>query len=334
MLDFTLLSKYRTQLMGVAMLWVVLYHTTILIPIIGLIQSVGYLGVEIFFLVSGFGCYFSLLKDSSNLSFYKARMLRILPAYLPVVFLYSISLMYYRGCDWTVIAYNMTTLSFWMNIHWHFRFDWYIPCLLFLYFLAPLFYYYLNKNKVKAFLTVVGACLLLSLILSQTKFSYLLILTTRAPNFFLGMLIAFLLKKKATYSSKLYYVVGLFFCIGGLMLIFGNQIMTHFFLSPTDYYTVIYAFFVFLIIPFPLCLCFCRIFELVENRYSYNLKILSFLGIYSLPIYLFHEKIIFVLENNETLAMQRIGLNILAIFMTLIVAYFYQNLVQKIIAKF
>jgi peptidoglycan/LPS O-acetylase OafA/YrhL len=80
-LNFDFVSKYRTELMGVAIFWIFFYHTGVDIPILHGLFSVGWIGVEIFFFVSGFGLCASLQKNPSTGSFYKRRLVRILPTW-------------------------------------------------------------------------------------------------------------------------------------------------------------------------------------------------------------------------------------------------------------
>ena len=58
--SLSLLSSYRGALMGVAIIWVMLYHLgDIDVSVISVIFGVGYGGVDIFLFLSGFGLYFS-----------------------------------------------------------------------------------------------------------------------------------------------------------------------------------------------------------------------------------------------------------------------------------
>lgn len=74
--------------MGVAMMLVVFFHSSFdlsAIPPLECFKNMGDIGVEIFFLMSGFGVYFSIRKNGkSGKAFYKRRLNRILPAYLMV----------------------------------------------------------------------------------------------------------------------------------------------------------------------------------------------------------------------------------------------------------
>ena len=73
-MEINLLSKYRAALMGVAMLFIAVFHSTLTIDnIIGLrfIKFAGDIGVDIFFFVSGIGMFYSFLKTTDIKSFYR-----------------------------------------------------------------------------------------------------------------------------------------------------------------------------------------------------------------------------------------------------------------------
>ena len=73
------LSGYRSELMGVAMIFVYLFHS----GDIGMSQyynvlfAHGDLGVDVFFFLSSIGLCFSLSKNSRTFDFYKRRIVRI-----------------------------------------------------------------------------------------------------------------------------------------------------------------------------------------------------------------------------------------------------------------
>lgn len=72
--------------MGFAILWVMYFHIPLKFATeIGwFTHRIGFYGVDIFLFLSGLGVYFSLMKRPNVLRFYKARLVRILPAYVIV----------------------------------------------------------------------------------------------------------------------------------------------------------------------------------------------------------------------------------------------------------
>ena len=88
---YGLISKHRSELMGVAIIIVMLFHLDFNIDRFPFslinypITICGSIGVDIFLLVSGFGLYLSLQQNNDFISYFKKRLIRILPAYYPVI---------------------------------------------------------------------------------------------------------------------------------------------------------------------------------------------------------------------------------------------------------
>lgn len=84
--DLNLLSQYRTPLMGLAALMIVVCHALSYgVEMPGLIASLlerGGLGVDIFLFLSGIGCWYSLSKGTTPGSWYSKRFMRIFVPYL------------------------------------------------------------------------------------------------------------------------------------------------------------------------------------------------------------------------------------------------------------
>lgn len=82
-MELSQISYHRNSIMGIAILWIMMYHMPYLNSIAGsLIGSailIGFCGVDIFFFLSSFGIYYSFQKQQTLKSFYKKRILRILP---------------------------------------------------------------------------------------------------------------------------------------------------------------------------------------------------------------------------------------------------------------
>lgn len=80
-----LLSKYRNELYGFSIIWIILFHGIILkkcslptsLKLLEDFLKRGNLGVEIFLFLSGCCLYFSMKEDDNILNFYRKRLLRI-----------------------------------------------------------------------------------------------------------------------------------------------------------------------------------------------------------------------------------------------------------------
>lgn len=99
--NLKLISTYRSALMGIATICILMCHATsngVNVPILSSVLSLGQIGVLMFFFLSGIGIYYSL--NSTNgwrdyLQWYKKRFVRLLIPYIliygPTLLLQSIS---------------------------------------------------------------------------------------------------------------------------------------------------------------------------------------------------------------------------------------------------
>ena len=99
-LTYEIVSKYRTLLMGIAIITILIFHFvedchSANHNYEGLIRlykiCIGSSGVDIFLLLSGFGLYYSFKKNDNIKEFYTKRFTKILIPYLIVAILYLIT---------------------------------------------------------------------------------------------------------------------------------------------------------------------------------------------------------------------------------------------------
>lgn len=133
--------KNREQLMAFAIIGVVFYHLALRgIPIGRL--NVGYMGVDVFILLSGFGIGKSLSHNSIG-RFYQNRARRILPVWTLMIFLSWLLPVIGGGKLWLQdLIFNLTTLSFYFNPD--LLPEWYLATLLLFYALSPFLYRFLK----------------------------------------------------------------------------------------------------------------------------------------------------------------------------------------------
>lgn len=120
-LTYGALSKYRGFLMGFAILWVMYFHIPLKFATeVGwFIHRIGFYGVDIFLFLSGLGVYYSLTKRPNVLGFYKARLVRILPAYI-IVACASYCLLRLDRASALDFFYYISGIGYWTR---HARFD-------------------------------------------------------------------------------------------------------------------------------------------------------------------------------------------------------------------
>src|SRR5574344_547631 len=281
------ISRYRTELMGFAIIWVILFHSGISIPILRNLCSIGYGGVDIFLFLSGFGLYFSFKKSSNVLHFYKNRCIRIFPTYALIVL---ISMIIMGAFSISQFLLNTTTIGFWIGKGY---FEWYIPALVMFYLLFPLLFKLVNKNLAVFLLIVVSvtAALALLRINLNIKDTYMLFIT-RIPIFSLGVLWGkwtFNKKQLTAVSKGIIYVS---FVIGLMSILFFT---THLPVKILWGYGVYW--YPFILITPGLCAFVATALD-VLHRAIIN-KVLAFCGTVSLELYLLHLKLF---ENSNAIA--------------------------------
>ena len=151
--DYGLISKYKTVLMGVAIIFIMFCHLDIAqvhndVPktFLARLLHTCTVGVDIFLLLSGVGLYYSYTKHRlPYFAFEKKRVLRILPYYLLIAgvtyLLYDVLMKHYGiGVFWRDYLF----------ISWFRRGStryWYILAILVFYMLFPCIYRFIEKDK-------------------------------------------------------------------------------------------------------------------------------------------------------------------------------------------
>lgn len=212
-MKLSLLSKYRTHIMGAAMIWVMWFHSLFTGKPDGILNfwhDIGFYGVDMFLMVSGMGLYFSMRKSKNALDFYKKRAVRILPAYLTVVILWYL----FFKTDITVGDKILSVLgiNYWRGTIYSIpeRFDWFIPTLIVLYLLTPLYDKLFQSAGVKWKFTFL-ACLIspiLCIVFYHLNMLPLYGSIVRIPIFLIGYCIGWFLyeKKEESKGSWMVYI--------------------------------------------------------------------------------------------------------------------------------
>lgn len=200
------ISKYRTEIMGVATILVVLYHIVpkgikfiYLLPL-----QMGCIGVDLFLLVSGFGLYCSYSNNSATLLFYKKRFLR---TWLPFIISTAVVAVIYGKslsgflCESSTINYFVGK-SFWL---------WYMPCIFVLYLIFPILYHTVRRYGGYMLLLAYTISFLLSFIfvhseLGDLRFQYINF-TARIPIFCIGIYLAYMKESKSNICLPPYVIV-------------------------------------------------------------------------------------------------------------------------------
>ncbi len=137
-MDFFFDKQYRNYWMGLSILWIVLLHISqdLNNEWFSVFFGKGYLGVDVFFMLSTYGIACSYERNSIY-NFYKNRFIRLFPEYL--IYLLVLFLFFgnhFTDSLWLLAIYQCTGLACFRNVD----VEWYIPTLILLYVTFPLFY--------------------------------------------------------------------------------------------------------------------------------------------------------------------------------------------------
>lgn len=282
-ITYDLLTKYRTQLMGIAMIGVIFFHIDLPLPyFLSKVKDIGYGAVDIFIFLSGMAIYMSLNKNNDSIQFYKKRILRIFPKYMPIVFIFSLILIIKNEITIPQFLMNITSLGFWIRGVFDVKgvFNWYIPGLLFLYLITPIYYKLFNDSKNKEICTIIAV--ISSIVMCLMVKEHLLIIMTRIGIYLIGILFGYYIKSEKdfmNYKIK-YYIVAMILGFIGLHIC-----MKYF--SDILWSTGV-CWYPYILITPPLCIFLSYLFQCIQDKMKFLDQFLSFFGKNSLEIYLCH----------------------------------------------
>lgn len=186
---FKTLFQYRKNMMAAAIVMILLYHTKGAWPEIALKKAAGYFygGVDIFFFASGIGCFFSYSGRRDPAAFLRRRAGRILPVYLPFMAAWITVEALGGGIGLSAALANLLGVHGFMNVSP--SFNWYVSGMWLSYLLTP----WLVPLAERADSRRKATAATLALLLFSVAFwgdRELIIILTRIPIFFVGMLFA------------------------------------------------------------------------------------------------------------------------------------------------
>jgi len=186
------IKTYRTELMGMAILWVIGYHLHPQNNLLNKLTFLGYGGVDIFFLVSGFGLFYSYHQSKNIVTFWQKRLVRIFPTYLFFVIAF---LLLNQKLTFLNFIIHASTLGFWFTSSTFF--EWYVPSLVLLYLVSPLFIRLVSFNAY--IFAIVTALLTLLFIISWNIWQlpkFQMMCYSRFPIFMLGIYLGYISKQQ------------------------------------------------------------------------------------------------------------------------------------------
>lgn len=216
-LQLSWISTYRGELMGLAMIFIVLFHIPLsrLDPFFGL-RRMGNIGVDMFFFLSGIGLWYSWTRNPDYRQFFLRRYLRIYPAWLIMASLYYIPR--FRGGDimaWADLVGDIAiNWDFWLHDELTF---WYIPATMMLYLFAPAYMNLIRRVPVYRWLPVamIMWCVAVQWVTPiHQAAGHIEIFWSRVPIFFIGIGMAEAVRRKVSLERDAIWLVALVFALG------------------------------------------------------------------------------------------------------------------------
>lgn len=204
--------RHRDLLMFIAIIGVVFYHLALRgIPLGRL--NIGYIGVDIFMLLSGYGISKSLQHNTIS-RFYKNRVRRILPMWTLMISLSWLISSFGGGINISHLVANLSTISFYFNPD--LLPEWYLATLILFYTLSPILYKLLKKTGWSCIIGVWAVVIYISWEgISEWQYANAI---CRFPLYLLGMQCA--IKEK---ENLPYYITILCFLIGTCFFFAGSH---------------------------------------------------------------------------------------------------------------
>ena len=205
----SLISKHRSALMGFAALCIFVFHEYIAIGnessklyiIQELVAARGYVGVDIFFLLSGMGLTYSVRKTNTAMFYYK-RLRRVFFPFAAVGFCYLIAR------QWSVIDFIKNVSGYSFIFVRTYKFLWFVPAIMILYLFFPLYDKVISKasNKITFTALVIGVWLLATMLTARLVSSIgredIYFILNRIPIFVIGVLLGYLSQSRRVYMTK------------------------------------------------------------------------------------------------------------------------------------
>ncbi len=282
-----LISKYRTQIMGFAALWIFIFHSWFVVSeqysmiwrAEYFIKKTGFVGVDILYFVSGLGLVYAIEKYSLK-DFYIRRLINVYTVFLVT----GLCLWYIRGWDLKEFLSNILCIKFYTVTVYQML--WTVPAILTFYLLFPLYYKFFKKAENKTLFTVAVCMIWLALtILSIDKMRIDLYgFTNRIPIFLAGILVGYYIREEDIVFTKQGWIFIVTGFLLGIYLSYYTNIKDQGFMVPVSNCCVPN----FLMTIFG-CIILSKIFWIMDTHWKTIgkgiLNLLKIMGIASLEIY-------------------------------------------------
>lgn len=304
-LGLNLLSRYRGAVMGLAALWILMFHEwqalfaggTAAAEVEYFIKRIGFCGVDIFLFLSGIGLTFAIGKTNLP-TFYYRRLKRIILPFLTMGILRCVLEKWPMDTFWkNITGYNFYAKSM-------YSFLWFVPAIVTLYLVFPLFYKFFTQSRkpVLFLLLSLEVWFICSLAVRETMRGDLYGFTNRIPIFLIGVCIGWMTKNRKVAFTWTTWCMLIVTFILGLYLAYLTNYKGLYLLVPTSNCCMPNA---LIAVSFPFLLA--KLLDILCKKVSPLgkglTKVLGFFGTFSLEFYCVQEwfsgKLIPILKENQ-----------------------------------
>lgn len=285
--DLQVISRERSGIFGITILWIMLFHSSLSLsfPPLHLLKSTGYAGVDLFFLLSGIGLYYSMEKDSSPLRFYKKRGARVLLPFWAVAIPYEGLRLALGYITPTAFLQKITLTEYWFNGDMTY---WFISAIVVLYLLYPLLYRVIKRRDYATQVLLLTASFALVRLFyeNQPLFYRYNGFIFRIPVFLIGCFLAPAVKRGLplrTVPTLISSLCLILFCLR--LWVDCNQDWSWFL-----------RMYLFIPLSFAVALFLGTLLSMLPAKNSLS-SLLLFFGSMTLELYLLHEKLLAICSN-------------------------------------
>ena len=303
-LNWNLVSKYRTELMGIAAIFILICHVVqkdaqgreYCYALLNNYGGISYvlsiffnqldIGVDIFLFVSGVGLYYSYEKKPDFRDYYSKRLVNVYVITAIITFVFSLpNFLFFHSVALKDFLLGVFSIKWTLGVG---NSNWYISFLMIMYLVFPLIYKFVKLIETKTYARLIIACIVvvygvaLWFVCKTVIYEKYNLGLFRIPIFFVGCYSGYLAKnnKDITWIPYVLGIIGIVFKIISIRIFPEYPVlnrMSYFFL-----------FYLFLLVSI-----FC-----LKKSPLFLLKFFRFMGGMSLELYLIHANIRSFVQTN------------------------------------
>lgn len=319
----TAISTYRTALMGIAILGVMIGHCKTDWPVSIFSRTVGLLCYSVFtggfLFLSGFGLFFSMSKNPNVDDFYRKRVKRLLVPWLCLAVPYFLLMDIVQAGKWNAFLWHVSTLSFWKSGNYSGM--WYISVIVMLYLLYPWYHRFVFRGGTyrngMVLLTISGIAFVEYLLFTIWPDLYgRLEIAMSISIFFIGVYVGYLSALRNLFSYALIIESGGVILLNLILVIF-TLLNNHIFIL----YNIASVF------------AWAWLFSSIHNTKIGNssIRVVEWFGRYTLELYMIHLFLYYIMKNVLLPGVSNNMLFLIAVVVALAVCKPIHDAIDKLI---